>query len=102
VSARTPEKARASLGGMPRVELEEMDLIDPASVDAFAQCFLHSGRALHILINNAGIMAAPRAFPVDAAALASVAANGVRWRCTGRLAFLNRHATGSAPNGRAP
>ena len=34
VPARTPEKARASMGGMPRVELEEMDLIDPASVDA--------------------------------------------------------------------
>jgi short chain dehydrogenase len=31
VPARTPEKARASMGGMPRVELEEMDLIDPAS-----------------------------------------------------------------------
>ena len=59
VPARTPAKARASMGGMPRVELEQMDLIDPASVDACAQRFLHSGRALHILINNAGIMAAP-------------------------------------------
>jgi NAD(P)-dependent dehydrogenase (short-subunit alcohol dehydrogenase family) len=59
VPARTPEKARASMGGMPRVELEEMDLLDPASVDACAQRFLNSGRALHILINNAGIMAAP-------------------------------------------
>ena len=59
VPARTPEKARASMGGMPRVELEEMDLLDPASVDACAQRVLHSGRALHILINNAGIMAAP-------------------------------------------
>src|SRR5262245_10026208 len=59
VPARTPEKARASMGGIPRVVLEEMDLIDPASVDAFAQRFLNSGRALHILINNAGIMAAP-------------------------------------------
>jgi NAD(P)-dependent dehydrogenase (short-subunit alcohol dehydrogenase family) len=59
VPARTPAKARAALGGMPRVELEEMDLIDPASVDACAQRFLHSGRALHMLINNAGIMAAP-------------------------------------------
>jgi len=59
VPARTPEKARAAMGGMPRVELEEMDLIDPASVDACAQRFLHSGRALHMLINNAGIMAPP-------------------------------------------
>jgi NAD(P)-dependent dehydrogenase (short-subunit alcohol dehydrogenase family) len=59
VPARTREKARASMSGIPRVELEGMDLIDPASVDAFAERFLSSGRALHILINNAGIMAAP-------------------------------------------
>ncbi|WP_235550706.1 SDR family NAD(P)-dependent oxidoreductase [Paenibacillus sp. Soil787] len=59
VPARTPEKARASVAGIPRVELEEMDLIDPASIDAFVQRFLDSGRPLDILINNAGIMAPP-------------------------------------------
>lgn len=59
VPARTPEKARASLAGIPQVELEELDLIDPASIDAFAQRFLNSGRQLDILINNAGIMAPP-------------------------------------------
>jgi len=30
--ARTPEKARASIAGIRGVELEEMDLIDPASI----------------------------------------------------------------------
>ncbi|SDW22443.1 oxidoreductase [Paenibacillus sp. CF384] len=59
VPARTPEKARASIIGIPRVELEELDLIDPASIDAFASRFLASGRQLDILINNAGIMAPP-------------------------------------------
>ena len=59
VPARTPEKARASLAGIPRVELEELDLIKPASVDAFAQRFLDSGRPLDILINSAGIMVPP-------------------------------------------
>ncbi|WP_042169411.1 oxidoreductase [Paenibacillus gorillae] len=59
VPARTPEKAKASLDGIPRVELEELDLLDPVSIDAFAQRFLDSGRALDILVNNAGIMAAP-------------------------------------------
>ncbi|RPJ56507.1 MAG: SDR family NAD(P)-dependent oxidoreductase [Acidobacteria bacterium] len=59
VPARTPEKARVSMGGIPRVELDEMDLIDPTSIDAFAQRFLNSGRPLRVLINNAGIMAAP-------------------------------------------
>lgn len=34
-------------------------MIDPASIDAFAQQFLDSGRPLDILINNAGIMAPP-------------------------------------------
>lgn len=36
-----------------------MDLLDPASLDAFAEKFLASGRPLHILVNNAGIMACP-------------------------------------------
>ncbi|WP_176707774.1 oxidoreductase [Bacillus sp. FJAT-26390] len=59
VPARTPDKARTSVAGIPRVELEELDLIDPASIDAFAKRFLDSGRPLDILINNAGIMAPP-------------------------------------------
>jgi NAD(P)-dependent dehydrogenase (short-subunit alcohol dehydrogenase family) len=44
---------------IPQVELEELDLIDTASIDAFAQRFLDSGRPLDMLINNAGIMAPP-------------------------------------------
>ncbi len=59
VPARTPEKARAALSGMDRVELETVDLGDPASVDAFAARFSASGRPLHLLVNNAGIMAVP-------------------------------------------
>jgi NAD(P)-dependent dehydrogenase (short-subunit alcohol dehydrogenase family) len=59
VPARTPEKARAGLAGLDRVELESLDLNHPASIDVFAQRFLASGRPLHILVNNAGIMAGP-------------------------------------------
>jgi NAD(P)-dependent dehydrogenase (short-subunit alcohol dehydrogenase family) len=59
VPVRTPDKARKALEGIPRVELEPMDLADPASIDAFAATFLASKRRLHLLINNAGIMAAP-------------------------------------------
>lgn len=36
-----------------------MDLMDSDSIDAFAQKFLRSGRPLHLLINNAGIMWVP-------------------------------------------
>src|SRR5271170_4049291 len=59
VPARTPEKARAALSGMDRVELESVELSDPASVDGFASRFSASRRPLHLLINNAGIMAVP-------------------------------------------
>ena len=59
VPARTLDKARTALAGVDRVEIESLDLIDPKSIDAFATRFLASGRPLHILINNAGIMATP-------------------------------------------
>lgn len=59
VPARDIDKARKNLQGMANVELASMDLSDPASVDAFAQQFLASGRPLHLLINNAGIMWVP-------------------------------------------
>ncbi|KMQ68780.1 oxidoreductase [Chryseobacterium sp. FH2] len=59
VPARNTEKAQQSLEGIPNVELETMDLMNPASIDQFAEKFLASGRPLHLLINNAGIMWAP-------------------------------------------
>jgi NAD(P)-dependent dehydrogenase (short-subunit alcohol dehydrogenase family) len=59
VPARDVEKAKRNLDGIPHVEIEEMDLMNPASIDAFAQKFLTSGRDLHLLINNAGIMWVP-------------------------------------------
>jgi NAD(P)-dependent dehydrogenase (short-subunit alcohol dehydrogenase family) len=59
VPARDPERARAALKEVDGVEVEPMDLIEPASVDAFAERFLASGRPLHILVNSAGIMATP-------------------------------------------
>jgi NAD(P)-dependent dehydrogenase (short-subunit alcohol dehydrogenase family) len=58
-AGRTVEKARAALAGKANVELEALDLRDPASIDAFAARFAASGRPLHILVNNAGIMATP-------------------------------------------
>lgn len=59
VPARDLAKATAALAGLPDVEIKAMDLSDPASVDAFAQRFLASGRPLHILVNSAGIMGVP-------------------------------------------
>lgn len=59
VPARNVEKATKNLQGINNVEIEEMDLMNPASIDAFANRFLDSGRPLHLLINNAGIMWVP-------------------------------------------
>lgn len=59
VPARNVEKASKNLEGIPNVELERMDLMDPASIDSFTEKFLLSGRPLHLLINNAGIMWVP-------------------------------------------
>lgn len=59
VPARDIEKAKRNLEGLGNVELEAMDLMRPDSIDAFAKKFIASGRPLHLLINNAGIMWVP-------------------------------------------
>ncbi|MFF4351070.1 oxidoreductase [Streptomyces sp. NPDC001530] len=59
VPARHTERARAALKEIDGVEIETMDLLDPASIDAFAERFLASGRPLHLLVNSAGVMAPP-------------------------------------------
>jgi NAD(P)-dependent dehydrogenase (short-subunit alcohol dehydrogenase family) len=59
VPARNEAKARETMAGSPELTLERLDLMDPASVDTFADRFRASERPLHILINCAGVMAAP-------------------------------------------
>ena len=54
VAARDPEQAAAKLAGIDRVEISRLDLLDPASIDAFAARYLESARPLHVLINGAG------------------------------------------------
>jgi NAD(P)-dependent dehydrogenase (short-subunit alcohol dehydrogenase family) len=59
VAVRRVADAEEALAGIGRVEIAELDLSDLASVRAFAEGFLESDRAIDILINNAGVMAAP-------------------------------------------
>jgi len=59
VPARDIEKAKKNLDDIPNIEIEAMDLTKPETIDAFAEKFLASGRPLHLLINNAGIMWVP-------------------------------------------
>jgi NAD(P)-dependent dehydrogenase (short-subunit alcohol dehydrogenase family) len=55
VGVRSPERAAPALRGIERVRIEQLDLLDPASIDAFVARHT-DGRPLHLLINNAGIM----------------------------------------------
>ena len=59
VPARSVEKAMKALEGIHNIEIETLDLMDPISIDNFADKYVASGRPLHILINSAGIMAPP-------------------------------------------
>jgi NAD(P)-dependent dehydrogenase (short-subunit alcohol dehydrogenase family) len=57
VPARDRAKAERALAGLANVAIDEMDLAIPATIDAFAARF--GDRPLHLLINNAGMMATP-------------------------------------------
>lgn len=59
VPARDVEKTKENLKGITPVEVEYLDLSKPKSIETFADKFLQSGKALHLLINNAGIMWTP-------------------------------------------
>jgi len=59
VPARDLAKARNALASVRSATIETIDLMDPVSIDAFATWFVDSGQPLHILVNNAGIMANP-------------------------------------------
>lgn len=59
VPAKDLEKATKNLAGINNVEIEQLNLQDPTSIDTFAQKFLNSDRPLHLLINDAGIMECP-------------------------------------------
>ncbi len=62
---RSPDKLKGAVDdiiastGNKNVSAAEMDLGDLDSVRKFADAFVASGQPLHILINNAGIMATP-------------------------------------------
>lgn len=53
VLARDVERASRAVAGIAGVEVRQLDLIDPKSIDAFVKEWLASGRALHVLVNNA-------------------------------------------------
>lgn len=59
VCSRDVRRASAAVAALKKVEVAHLDLSSAASVDQFAETFLSANGPLDILINNAGIMAAP-------------------------------------------
>src|SRR5262245_44346834 len=59
VGAHDMTKARNNLANMKNVEVAHLELADPESVDRFAASIIKSHDAIHLLINNAGIMRPP-------------------------------------------
>ncbi|MFZ5618432.1 MAG: SDR family NAD(P)-dependent oxidoreductase [Pseudomonadota bacterium] len=60
VPARDVAKAKDALKPLPgRISVAEMDLSDLASVRDFASGVVGAGKPIHLLINNAGVMACP-------------------------------------------
>ncbi|MFJ3382160.1 SDR family NAD(P)-dependent oxidoreductase [Curtobacterium sp. NPDC090217] len=59
VAARDTDRASAAVADIPGVRVEQLDLTDPASIDAFAARWSASGRPLHALVNNASTLFTP-------------------------------------------
>ncbi|MFY0405525.1 SDR family NAD(P)-dependent oxidoreductase [Solicola sp. PLA-1-18] len=93
VPARRPDAARENLDGIDGVEVDELDLGDLASVEAFADRFLASGRTIDLMIDNAGIMACPET-RVGPGWEAQLATNHL-----GHFALVNRLWPALAPGG---
>ncbi|GHC82515.1 oxidoreductase [Streptomyces flavofungini] len=93
VPARRPDTAARALGDTPGTEVAALDLADLDSVRAFADTVLASGRAVDLLIANAGIMACPET-RVGPGWEAHFAVNHL-----GHFALTNRLAPALTPGG---
>jgi len=85
---------RASTGN-PQVDVEALELGSLASVRAFAQRFLARHPRLHILVNNAGVMACPFARTADGFELQFGSNHLGHFLLTGLLAPALRNAAPS-------
>jgi uncharacterized oxidoreductase len=56
VAGRTPAALEETAAGRPRMAPYELDIADPASVDAFAARVVRDHPGLNVLVNNAGVM----------------------------------------------
>jgi NAD(P)-dependent dehydrogenase (short-subunit alcohol dehydrogenase family) len=56
VGSREPDRAARAVAGIQGVEVSQLDLLDPKSIDAFTTRWLDSQRPLHVLVNNAAAL----------------------------------------------
>ncbi|OIH94437.1 SDR family NAD(P)-dependent oxidoreductase [Curtobacterium sp. MCBA15_001] len=56
VASRDVARASAVVAGIPRVQVEHLDLTDPGSVDSFTARWNASGRPLQALVANAAVL----------------------------------------------
>lgn len=59
VGSRDLKKAKITVSKMKNVQVLQLDLSSPTSIDQFAKEFLNLNQTLDLLINNAGVMAMP-------------------------------------------
>lgn len=60
VPVRSPERARVALAGFAGdVTIASLDLLNPGSIERFAQTFVAMAQPLHMLVLSAGVMASP-------------------------------------------
>jgi NAD(P)-dependent dehydrogenase (short-subunit alcohol dehydrogenase family) len=59
IADREHERAAQTLGELGGISLEYLDILDPRSIDDFAERFLATQRPLHIQINSAASWRAP-------------------------------------------
>ncbi|MGK5553590.1 SDR family NAD(P)-dependent oxidoreductase [Actinomadura kijaniata] len=94
VPARRTGAAREALRGVDRVEVDELELADLESVRRFGERVAGSGRAVDLVIANAGIMACPET-RVGPGWEAHLAVNHL-----GHFALVNRLRPALAPGAR--
>jgi NAD(P)-dependent dehydrogenase (short-subunit alcohol dehydrogenase family) len=85
VGARNVSEAGRLLSGIANVDVLELDLSEPASVDRFAERFRKAYKTCDILINNAGIMATPLSRNSQGHELQFATNHLGHFRLTGRL-----------------
>lgn len=59
VAARDADRAATAVADIGGVLIEQLDLTDPSSIDAFVARWIATGKPLHVLVNSAAVVLSP-------------------------------------------